>query len=160
MRYLISDRRILTKNEVEELKTIGRVHGFENKHLRFDAYRKLFFIQRESYAKRIWQFKLTPTEESNLSEAEVIDKDAIRTHFGHFEGEELVTNNNQAKYQEQLAKMLKKFFLAYSKARYYQGLNSVMGMLQREYHEEGELPSIQIFEGLILHHLKLGLLTQ
>ena len=46
--------------------------------------------------------------------------------------------------------MLKAVFYVYKDACYYQGLNGVMSLLQREY---AETEAMQIFEGLLLYHL-------
>lgn len=46
--------------------------------------------------------------------------------------------------------MLKAVFYVYKDANYYQGLNGVMSLLQREY---PDTEAMQIFEGLLLYHL-------
>ena len=46
--------------------------------------------------------------------------------------------------------MLKAVFFVYKEATYYQGLNGLMSLVQREYEE---VDAAQIFEGLLLYHL-------
>ena len=60
-----------------------------------------------------------------------------------------------------IGKMLKAVFYVYGDATYYQGLNGVMSLVQREFEERD---AAQIFEGLLLYHLwyahvKQGLLA-
>lgn len=46
--------------------------------------------------------------------------------------------------------MIKSVFVIYKDASYYQGLNDVMGLVQREYELSD---AMQIFEGLLFYHL-------
>lgn len=80
-----------------------------------------------------------------MKEAVVIDKDAIRTHFRVYDGEELVAK------QKELSRLLKSAFHTCDRAAYYQGLNSVMGFLHRNIAEHKQV--LEIFLGLINYQL-------
>lgn len=55
--------------------------------------------------------------------------------------------------QTRLGLMLKAVLCHYPDATYYQGLNGVMGLLLRTYSKKEE-DAMQIFEGLLLYHLR------
>ena len=77
---------------------------------------------------------------TGVKEGEVIHKDAVRTLFSFFDGDEL------KRQQLVLERRLLAFFKAHSEPTYYQGLNDIMGLLLREFSERD---SLLLFEGLL-----------
>jgi len=137
---------LLADEEIELIKYYGKKHGFRSNEDRLKAYMKILFRDKESKVARMEDLfeKKEPSIFENVKESSVIDKDAIRSQFNHFQGEEL------KKVQQNLAAMLKSVFATYSEATYYQGLNEVMATLQREYQPK---EALILFEGLINAHL-------
>lgn len=79
----------------------------------------------------------------------MIDKDAIRSHFRHYTGQEL------SEKQKELSTLLKSAFYLLPSATYYQGLNSVMAFLHRNVGTNNlKLKDVlEIFIGMVNYHL-------
>ena len=136
----------------------GKYEGFQTYEERIKAYRLRFFSKipegsklneiLEVYRENSPESNLCNTNQSELNSvkyADVIDKDAVRSLFNHFKGDQLVEK------QHELARLLKSVFKVTKQASYYQGLNDVMGILMLEY---GSEECLEIFEGLINYNLR------
>lgn len=139
---------------LDKLREQGRKYGFGEQSERLKAYIRILFkvadedinnieSKREEYLKAYSDNNSEVLDK--VKEASTVVKDALRSQHAYFKEEELKQK------QDELARLLKAYFLAYPDSAYYQGLNSVMSVLQREYSDPGQI--MLIFEGILKDHL-------
>ena len=154
-----------SSEDLNQLKRYGVQKGFEFKNqelqtgvkqsdLRFQAYFKIL-VKPNSVENKGYQTdkiinlynrnKEKNTNPEEVKEGDVIEKDCKRSLFQYHKDEDL------RKEQIDLELRLKSFFKVIQDKSYYQGLNSVMSVLQVSF--EDPKKSLQIFEGLIKNHL-------
>ena len=90
MRELATPEIDLTFAELDELKSIGKKVGFQTKELRLEAYRKILFRKNQTQISEICKKLDSADNFDSVKESDVIDKDAARSQFYYFEGDELV----------------------------------------------------------------------
>lgn len=155
----------ISPEDLIQLKRYGVQKGFEFKNfelqnkekkndLRFNAYFKILVksnsVENKGYQtdRIIHEYNSNKEKDTNpeqVKEGDVIEKDCKRSLFQYH------TDDNLKKEQKDLELRLKAFFKVIQDKSYYQGLNSVMSVLQVSFDDPKK--SLQIFEGLIKNHL-------